>query len=189
MCASDTDPHGSAHRFSWASLQCCSGMSQSFSGSMPRSTSQVSWWRQIFISKNLHLLIRHRRHQTASTSQDEGKALRYPLQKKRPSRRTQELAEEGSVEPGGLGGGRSAVPAGPGGLGRGGAPGCPRGGGAASQGGTSETSYLAAICILMVPPAVLPDCFTGRKGNRKTQNPPIKNGKEASTCMGALMEE
>lgn len=49
----------------------------------------------IFISKNLHLLIRHRRHQTASTSQDGGRALRYPLQKKCPSRRAQEHAEEG----------------------------------------------------------------------------------------------
>lgn len=47
----------------------------------------------------------------------------------------------------------------------------PRGGDAASQGGTSETSYLAAICIFMVSPAVLRDCFTGRKGNRKIQNP------------------
>lgn len=39
------------------------------------------------------------------------------------------------------------------------------GGDATSQGGTSETSYLAAICIFMVPPAVLRDCFTGRKGS------------------------
>lgn len=48
-----------------------------------------------------------------------------------------------------------------------------------SQGGTSETSYLAPICIFMEPPAVLPDYFTGRKGNRKIYNAlphPPQNG-------------
>lgn len=62
-------------------------------------------------------------------------------------------------------------------------------GAAASQGGTSETSYLAAICIFMVPPAVLPDCFTGRKGNRKIYNPLEKMEKKDQTCMVALIQE
>lgn len=63
-------------------------------------------------------------------------------------------------------------------------PGDPSCGAAASQGGTSETSYLAAICILMVPPAVLPDCFAGRKGNRKIYNPLKKNGEKGSDVHG-----
>lgn len=200
MCALDTDPHGSIHRFSWAGLQCHSDLSHSFSFSMPRSTSQVSRWRQ----ENLHLLTRDRRHQTASTSQGEGRALRYILCKKNAQAEeptsTLRKAVWGPAEAGrargSRGARRSAVlaaeprsggPAGPAGLGRDGAaapPGCPCGGDAASQGGTSETSYLAAICILMVPPAVLPDCFTGRKGNRKTLNPLSKVAKRLLRARG-----
>lgn len=85
--------------FSWAGLRCHSGMSLSFLYSMPRSTSQVSWWRH----ENLHPLIRDRQHQTADTSQGEGTAPRHPLQKKCPGRRTQEHTEKAMWSLGGLG--------------------------------------------------------------------------------------
>lgn len=157
--------------FSWAGLRCHSGMSLSFLYSMPRSTSQVSWWRH----ENLHPLIRDRQHQTAGTSQGEGTAPRHPLQKKCPGRRTQEHTEKAMWSLGGLGeaeglGGALSLR----GQGDSGPPGAPDGGGAASQGGTSETSYLAAICILMVPPAVLPIALQEGKVTGKYRTPSQK---------------